>query len=409
MFKKLLLVLALAFPVTVSASVSLDTTDAIKNSNWRQAATLISRDLQDTPADAKAWYYKAQIANKLGDGPTTYNAIQTAKSIDPSLSFANDKRMFYALEAKSTPRQQSQQSQISNDTHSGKRSYTFLYVIFGLAFAIAAVWFTIDWYSRRKREVLNYVNGKSDALTEANDLLERSTRLHYKVQANGNDALISQSTSMLSRGQALVTDVIDLEEKYSTASASKLESIGRRLRSYKSDYYELESDLRKKESPLEAVVSRETTAAKERRVLREEAAREASVTDDYYEARERRHRNNSSSRRSNRSNRSSNHEPRHSTTVVNNTSNSSGSDFITGMALGSMLSSSSSSHSTSSRHTEDDSGSSSGSMFDWGSSSNSSSDDSTNRSFDWGSSSIDTSSSFDSGSIDTSSSSSFDF
>ena len=407
MFKKLLLVLALAFPVTASASVSLDTTDAIKNSNWRQAATLISRDLQDTPADAKAWYYKAQIANKLGDGPTTYNAIQTAKSIDPSLSFANDKRMFYALEAKSTPRQQQQpqQSQISNDTHSGKRSYTFLYVIFAIAVALVALWYVPEWYSRRKREVLNYVNGKSDALTEANDLLERTTRLHYKVQANGNDTLISQSTSMLSRGQALVTDVIDLEEKYSDASASKLESISRRLRSYKSDYYELESDLRKKESPPKDVVTRETTsAAKERRESRNEV-----LTDDYYEARERRQRNNSSSRRSNRS---GNHEPSHNTTVVNNTSNSSGSDFITGMALGSMLSSSSSSHSTSSRHTEDDSGSSSGSMFDWGYSSSSSSDDSSsNRSFDWGSSSIDTSSSsgFDSGSIDTSSSGSFDF
>lgn len=396
MFKNLLLVTALAFPVAASATVSLDTTDAIKNSNWRQAATLITRDLQDTPADAKAWYYKAQIANKLGDNVVAYNAIQTAKTIDPSLSFATDKRMVVALESKTAPRQQQPTYTKQQDTKAANEVVKGLLKFFGIVFGLGVIgggaWLAVAWYSRRRCQASAYVNRRIETIAEANDYLERATRLHYRVQATGKESMIVESTNMLSRGQTLTTDAIDLDEEFTVENDTKLNGIVRRLNVFKSEHRELAEDVRKKESPTptRVEVSRETSE-KNRREARQEAARQASVTEDYQSRR------SELPTRTNRSS-SSHHQPTTTTVVNNNNSSSSGTDFVTGMALGSMLSSSSHNSSSTPRREEEPSTS-----FDWGSSSSSTSSDdsSSSSSFDWGSSSSSDSSSssfFDSGS-----------
>lgn len=97
------LILALVTAVTTTAFAS-PRSDAwkLRRSNPEQALAQLQQAAKDDPEPAKVYWFIAMIDNDLGRGRDGLQALQTARQLDPALSFASNPDAVSSLEASLT-------------------------------------------------------------------------------------------------------------------------------------------------------------------------------------------------------------------------------------------------------------------------------------------------------------------
>lgn len=373
------------------AKVNDDTVKAIQTNHWGLAANLISRDIQSDPSDAKAWYYQAQIAAKEGNRPLAFNSIKSAKTIDPSLSFTNNKQSLYALEQQVTPTYNKPVTNNTTHNYSASNSITwtvfFIFIVPIVLLGMGMVYYNYRNMKQKEKENRKQMERmRDDALDVVVNANERLDKLINKIEISG------ENKHLLSDAKELVPNGLDYVNKLTGEIDFKNNSLMKRLseeaKSYNRKVQYLENRFTESLKPVFPDDNKEEFVKDEKpEFVRQVATFSNNPAPNPPHNQTRNTHNNGNG------NNGGGH------TTVNNNNNSSNSDFTTGVLLGSMMSSNHGTTIVNNDYNEPEHDSS----FDYGSSSGDdySSYDS-NTSFDYGS---DSDSSFDYGSSSDDSSS----
>lgn len=79
------------------SGIESDVKTAIMKSDWNQAERLLKQWTANQTNNAKAWYFRAQVEERLGNVNQALNSLQQAIQLDPASSFTQDKNSVYNL------------------------------------------------------------------------------------------------------------------------------------------------------------------------------------------------------------------------------------------------------------------------------------------------------------------------